>query len=430
MLDIKLIRTNPEIVRADLEKRHVPEKVECLNKISSLDNKYLALLQEAEQLRHKRNTLSREIGQLKKSGKDVSLPLKEASKIPSRIEAIEIEQQHIKDEIDYYLKRLPNILHESVPVGDDETGNLVVGEFGKRPIFAFEPKSHVDLLLEFDFVDLERAAKIAGSRQYFLKGDLVLLEMALQQYAVDFMTKKGFTLMSPPLMMHRNIYEGVTDIQDFEDVMYKIQGEDLYLIATSEHSLVAMFHNEILEPEQLPIKLVGISTCFRKEAGAHGKDQKGIFRVHQFNKIEQVIFCEPSQSWSFHEELIENAKEFFQSLGLHFRIVNICTADIGTVAAKKYDIELWFPVQNAYREVVSCSNCTDYQSRRSGIRIRGKEENYPPHTLNSTCVATSRAIAALLENYQQKDGSIKIPDVLVPYMKEKKFLHKKILSKS
>lgn len=425
MLDIKLIRKNPEIVRADLEKRKDQERLGYLEKVLALDGKYLSLLQEAEQIRARRNAISHDIGQLKKEGKDVSGLLAEAGKIPLRIEALEVEQNHIKDEVDYYLKRLPNILHESVPVGADETGNFVVGEFGKKPSFGFALKSHVDILQEFDFADFDRAAKIAGARQYFLKGDLVLLEMALQRYAADFMMQRGFTIVSPPLMLHREVYEGVTDLADFENVMYKIQGEDLYLIATSEHPLVAMYHGEILEPSCLPIKLCGISSCFRKEAGAHGKDQKGIFRVHQFNKIEQVVFCEPGQSWALHEELLQNAKEFFQSLGLHFRVVSICTGDIGTVAAKKYDIEVWFPVQNAYREVVSCSNCTDYQARRSGIRVRGKEENYPPHSLNSTCVATSRALVAILENFQQKDGSIAIPAVLVPYMGGKKSLVKK-----
>lgn len=419
MLDIKLIRKNPHIVRKDLEKRKDTERVEYLDKIIQLDTEYLDLLQQAEKLRSRRNELSREIGKFKKERKDARALLAEATKIPLLIENIEVEQKHTKDEIDYYLKRLPNILHDSVPYGADEAGNVVLGEFGKKPAFSFALKSHVDILQEHDFAELERAAKIAGARHYFLKNDIVLLEMALQRYAVDFMVKKGFAVLQTPLFMHRNVYEGVTDIRDFEDVMYKIQGEDLYLIATSEHPLVGMFYDEILEPAQLPLRLCGISQCFRKEAGAHGKDQKGIFRVHHFNKIEQVIICEPSQSWQFHEELLQNAKDFFQSLGFHFRIVNICTGDIGTVAAKKYDLEVWFPVQEAYREVVSCSNCTDYQARRLGIRIRGKEENYPPHTLNSTCVATSRALVAILENYQQKDGSIKVPDALAPYVGKK-----------
>lgn len=424
MLDIKLIRKNPKIVKNDLEKRKDTERIVYLDKVIQLDAQYLELLQQAEKLRSKRNELSRQVGQIKKAGGDATTVLAEVAKIPGFIENIEVEQKHIKDEIDYYLKRLPNILHESVPSGVDDTGNVVIGEFGKKPTFSFALKSHVDILQEFDFADLERGAKIAGARHYFLKNDLVLLEMALQRYAVDFMSERGFTLLQTPLFMRREVYEGVTDIHDFEDVMYKIQGEDMYLIATSEHPMIGMFYDEILEPTQLPMKLCGISTCFRKEAGAHGKDQKGIFRVHHFNKIEQVIVCEPSQSWQFHEELLKNSKEFFQSLGFHFRIVSICTGDIGTVAAKKYDIEVWYPVQNAYREVVSCSNCTDYQARRLGIRVRGKEENYPPHTLNSTCVATSRALVALLEHYQQKDGSIKIPDVLVPYMHGKKFLKK------
>ncbi len=425
MLDIKLIRKNPGIVSADLKKRNDLEKLNNLEKVIALDSKYLDLLKKTEELRAKRNVLSREIGQIKKHGKDVSSFLFEAAKIPLQIETLEVEQQHIKDEIDFYLKRLPNILHESVPVGTDDTKNEVVVEFGKKPSFSFEPKSHVDILQEFDFTDFERAAKIAGSRHYFLKGDLVLLDLAMQRYAIDFMIEKGFNIIYPPFMMHRDVYEGVTDIHDFEDVMYKIQGEDLYLIATSEHPIVGMFFNEIIEPEELPKKFVGVSACFRKEAGAHGKDQKGIFRVHQFNKVEQVVICEPSESWKVQEELLENAKQFFISLGLHFRIVNICTGEIGTVAAKKYDIEAWYPVQHAYREVVSCSNCTDYQARRLGMRVRGKEENYTPHTLNGTCVATSRALAAILENFQQKDGSIKIPDVLIQYMNGKKFLVKK-----
>jgi seryl-tRNA synthetase len=425
MLDINILRNNPEILKADLEKRGQSERYVEIEKVLELDKKQLEMKYKVDKLRAKRNELSREIGKIKKEGGDAAAQLNEAAKIPLQIETIEADQKHVQDEIKHYLMRLPNILHESVPVGDDEHGNTVAGEFGKKPDYAFEPKSHVDILEEYDWADFVRAQKIAGSRQYFLKGDLVLLDLALQRYALDFMQNKGFTLMYPPFMMHRDAYEGVTDLRDFEDVMYKIQGEDLYLTATSEHPLTAMFQNEIFLPEKFPIKLAGLSACFRKEAGTHGKDTAGIFRVHQFNKVEQVVLCDPTQSWTLHEELLEHAKEFFSSLGFHFRVVNICTDDIGTVAAKKYDLEVWYPVQQAYREVVSCSNCTDYQARRLQIRVRDKEGNKVVHTLNSTCVATSRVIVAILENFQQKDGSIKLPDVLVDYMSGKRFLTKK-----
>lgn len=416
MLSIKLIREHPEIVLADLKKRKDTEREKYIKKIQELDGAYLSLLQEAESLRHRRNSISKEIAQLKKQGQDATEQLKEAAKIPKRIEEIEIEQHQLKNKIDYHLMRLPNILHKSVPIGKDETENEVVTASGKKPTYDFPLKSHVDLLEQLDLVDLERAAKIAGARFWCLKNEGVLLDLALQRYALDFLIKKGFTPLQPPFMMKKSVYEGVTDLKDFEDVMYRVNEEDLYLIATSEHPLVGMFMNETLDPQTLPLKFAGVSTNFRKEAGAHGKDQKGIFRGHQFAKVEQLVLCNKEDSWKLHEELITNAKEFFTSLGLHFRVVNICTGDIGTVAAKKYDIEVWFPVQNAYREVVSCSNCTDYQARRLQIRYRTKEGNELVHTLNSTCVATSRAIAAILENYQQRDGSIKIPDVLVPYM--------------
>jgi len=243
-----------------------------------------------------------------------------------------------------------------------------------------------------------------------------MLDFALQKYAIDFMHNRGYTILHPPFMMNKRAYEGVTDLKDFEDVMYKVEDEDLYLIATSEHPLTAMFMDEIFEEDALPIKSAGISSCFRKEAGAHGKDTKGIFRGHQFNKIEQIIICKPEDSWKFHEELLKNVEDFFESLNLPFRTVNICIGDMGTVAAKKYDVEVWMPAQQKYREVASCSNCTDYQARRLGMRFRNKGKNTIVHTLNSTCVATSRALVGILENNQQKDGSILIPNVLVSYM--------------
>jgi seryl-tRNA synthetase len=306
-----------------------------------------------------------------------------------------------------------------VPFGNDESGNVQVKNWGAIPKFDFEIKNHIDLGLNLDIIDIERAGKVTGSRFFYLKGAGVLLDMALMSFALEEITKKDYVPVEPPYLMRREPYEGVTALGDFEEVLYKIENEDLYLIATSEHPMAAMFMNEVLKEGDLPLKLAGISTCFRKEAGAHGKDTRGMFRTHQFNKIEQFVFCTPKESWGLHEELLSNAESLVQKLGLPYRVVNVCTGDIGTVAAKKYDIEVWMPAQNAYREVVSCSNCTDYQARRLGIRYREKEGAPPKgflHTLNSTAIATGRTIVAIMENFQQEDGSIVVPEVLRKYM--------------
>lgn len=429
MLDIKIIRETPELLKEDLKKRNDAEKLAWVDMLIDKDKEWRALKYEMQELKNEKNQLTMDISNAKKEGKDAKELFKKIPVLNKKIEKIEQDNNKIREEIDFYLMRLPNILHKSVPVGKDDTENKVVETKGKKPTFKFKLKSHVDLLTDLNIGDTERAAKIAGSRFYFLKGDLTMLDLALQKYGADFMAKKGYTLIYPPFMMNKAAYEGVTDLKDFEDVMYKIDGEDLYLIATSEHPLTAQFMDEIIEEKDLPMKFVGISTCFRKEAGAHGKDTKGIFRVHQFNKIEQIIFCRPEESWKLHEELLENAKEFFASLGLHFRVMNICTGDIGTVAAKKYDIEVWMPAQESFREVVSCSNCTDYQARRLKIRFRGKDKEgedikITPHTLNSTLVATGRALVAIIENFQDKDGNIHIPKILQPYMNGKKIIEK------
>jgi len=275
---------------------------------------------------------------------------------------------------------------------------------------------------------MERAGKISGARFFYLKNQVAQLDMALMRFAIEELTKKGYTPIVPPYLMNHEAYEGVTALGDFADVLYKVENEDLYLIATSEHPMAAMYMNEVLKEQDMPLKLAGISTCFRKEAGAHGKDTRGIFRTHQFNKIEQFIFCKPEDATKLHEELLQNAEELLQKLELPYRVVNVCTGDIGTVAAKKYDIEAWMPAQNGYREVVSCSNCTDYQGRRLGTRYREKEGAPTKgfvHTLNSTAVATGRTIVAILENNQQEDGTIKIPIVLRKYMGDKEKIDKK-----
>ncbi|PIN86660.1 serine--tRNA ligase [Candidatus Woesearchaeota archaeon CG10_big_fil_rev_8_21_14_0_10_44_13] len=417
MLDINLIRTNPKAVENDLKKRGDSEKLRWLKELIDLDAKWRQLKFDVQNIVHNKNEITKEIAKLKKEGKDVSKQLKQLKDLPEKATVYEAEMTVLKNKIDNYLMRLPNILHDSVPVGKDDSENGIVREWGKKPEFDFAARSHVDLLESLDVGDIERAAKVSGARFYYLKNELVMLDLALQQFAIDALRGKGFVPVFPPFLMKKKPYEGVTSLDDFEDVLYKIEGEDLYLIATSEHPLTAMHMDETIGPEKLPIRYAGLSTCFRKEAGAHGKDTKGIFRVHQFNKIEQIIFCEPKDSWKFHEELIKNAEEIFQKLGLPYRIVNICTGDIGTVAAKKYDLEVWMPVQNCYREAVSCSNCTDYQARRLNIKS-GKEGGKKElvHTLNSTAIATGRCIVAILENFQNKDGSVNIPKILQPYM--------------
>lgn len=421
MLDIKLIREKPDIVKDNLRKRGDLDKLPLVDELIYLDQKRRELISEINSLRHLRNKLSLEINRMKKEGRDVRAKIEQAKKIPDKIKEKKGELEKIEKEIRGILYRLPNILHESVPIGKDESDNVVIKTWGKLPKFDFEPKDHIDLGLNLDLIEIERAAKSSGSRFYYLKKDLVKLNYALIQFALEMMEKKGFILFQPPYMVRRKVIESATDLGDFEDVIYKIEGEDLYLIPTSEHALLALHMDEILEENELPLRYCGVSPCFRKEAGTHGRDTKGIFRVHQFEKVEQFIFCKPEDSWSEHEFLLKNAEEIFQRLEIPYRVVNVCTGDIGTVAAKKYDIEAWLPGQGKYREVVSCSNCTDYQARRANIRYRGKP-NEPTkfvHTLNSTLIATERALIAIMENYQQKDGSIKIPRVLVKYMNGK-----------
>ncbi|MFH1774120.1 MAG: serine--tRNA ligase [Methanobacteriota archaeon] len=417
MLDINLIRENPEIVKNDLRKRGSLEKIAIVEELLNWDRKRRGLITRTNELKHLRNLISQEISKLKAEGEDFSKKLKEIKEIPEKIKESEAEIQECEEKLRQLLFKLPNILHESVPEGRGEEDNKEIRRWGKARRFEFA-KDHIDLSLALDLVDIDRAGKAAGARFYYLKNELVLLNYALIKFALDEMREKNFILWQPPYMLRRRGVESATDLSDFEDVIYKIEGEDLYLLATSEHALLALHIDEILDGKILPLRYCGISPCFRKEAGAHGRDTKGIFRVHQFEKVEQFVFCKPSESWKEHERLISNAEELFQSLEIPYRVMNVCTGDIGSVAAKKYDIEAWLPGQGKYREAVSCSNCTDYQARRANIRYRedpGKPTSFV-HTLNSTFVATERALVAILENYQRKDGSIKIPEVLIPYM--------------
>jgi len=418
MLDIKLIREHPEIVKNDLKKRRDEEKIKWVDDLRDYDKKWRELIQEANKLRERRNIVTQEIADLKKKGKDVKEKVKEVKEIPDKIKKLEIQVEDYKKKSDSIQMKLPNILHESVPYGKDENDNVVVKTWGKPPNFDFKPKNHLDIALDLRMIDTERAAKIAGRGFFYFKGELALLDYAIQVYTTNFLMKRGYTLIEPPFMMHREPYLGVTDLEFFGDQLYKIENEDLYLIATSEHPMAAMFMDEIIDKKDLPIKFVGISPCFRKEVGAHGKYTKGLFRMHQFNKVEQFIFCLPDQSWKFHEELQKNSEDLYQSLGLHYQVVNVCTGDIGIIAAKKYDILVWM-ADDQFRESGSNSNCTDYQARRLNIRFREKEGQAPIgfiHTLNNTAFATSRTMMAILEQFQQKDGSVIIPKVLRPFM--------------
>lgn len=417
MLDLKFVCENPEIVKNDLRKRGDLEKIKWIEDLIQKNKQYGKLKYKVQELRHKKNVISQDISKLKKAGKDISKKLQEMKKIPKEIEKTDSELDKLKQKIDWYLLRLPNLMHSSVPVGKSEADNVEIRRWGKPVKFDFKPKDHIDLCLQLDLIDIERAAKVAGARFYYLKNKLVLLNQALIKFALDFIDKKGYKLFQTPYLLRRKALHGAIALQDFEDVIYKVDNEDLYLLATSEHALLALHLDEIIKGKDLPLRYSAISPCFRKEAGAHGRDTKGIFRIHQFEKVEQFIFCKPAESWKMHEELIKNAEELFQKLKIPYRIMNVCTGDLGTVAAKKYDLEAWLPGQNKYREVVSCSNCTDYQARRSNIRFREKlnEPTQFPHTINSTLVATERALIAILENYQQKDGSVLIPKVLQPY---------------
>lgn len=415
MLDPKIIRENPEIIREMLKNRAIDFD---FNGLVQCDKQRRELIIKTDELRKKRNDVSLEIAQKKKAGQD-SAPLLEMMKeVSQKLE--EMEETQNKVELDYKKLALtiPNLIHESVPIGVDETANKEIKKWGEPPRLDFKVQDHVDFSTRLDLVDLERAAKVAGARFYFLKNDLVQLNQALIQYALDFLSKKKYNLIQPPYMINRNSMEGAIIAEDFENVIYKVEGEDLYLIGTSEHAIAAMHSDEILDGTKLPIRYAGVSPCFRKEAGAHGKDQKGIFRVHQFEKVEQFVFSRPEDSWKEHELMLSITEEFYKNLGIPYKVMLLSSGDMGKISAKTYDIEAWMEGQNAYREIVSCSNCLDYQARRLKIRFRDKtnEQTQYLHTLNSTLVATTRTLVAIMENFQTKDGHINVPEVLQRYV--------------
>ena len=418
MLDPKIIRDEPEIIRKMLKNRAVDFN---FDKMLELDKIRRNLIKETDEFRKKRNQMSIAIGKAKKSNEDTSSLLTDMEEISKELSNHEQLQKTVESEYTNLAFSIPNIIHESVPIGDDESANVELRKWGKIPQFDFQISDHIDLGQNLNIIDLERAAKNAGARFYYLKGGLVKLSQALISFALDFLAEKKYNLIQPPYMINRKSMEGAVIADDFEDVIYKVQDEDLFLIGTSEHAIASMYSDEILDGNKLPFRYASLSPCFRKEAGAHGKDQKGIFRVHQFDKIEQFVFAKPEDSWSEHEKMISLTEEFYQKLEIPFKVMLLSSGDMGKVSAKTFDIEAWMAGQNAYREIVSCSNCLDFQSRRLKIRFRDKsnEDTKYVHTLNSTLVAVERTIVSIMENFQTNDGHIKVPKVLQKYFGEK-----------
>jgi len=412
MIDIDLIRKNPELVRESQKKRGFPP--EDVNKLLKLDKEWRELKEEVDNLRSKRNRISEEINKAKKEGRKIEGLIKEAKEIPKKLEEKEKLMVEIEEARNALWKEIPNILDKSVPIGE-ASKNKILKAYGKIPKFKFKIKDHSDLLESLDLLDMKKASEVAGSRFYYLKGDLVKLNQAIINFALDFLSKKEFILIQPPYMLRKDVLAGAMPLDVFEEMIYKIEGEDLYLIGTAEHALNAYYMNEIIPAEKFPVRFAGISPSFRKEAGAHGKDTKGIFRIHQFEKVEQFVFCKPEDSWKEFDLILKNSIEMYRQLGIPFRVIVLASKDTGRVPTKTIDLEGWFPAQNAYRELGSCSNCLDYQTRRSNIKYRDKNELRLAHTLNNTAIATERMMVCMAENNQQADGSIKIPKALWRY---------------
>ena len=417
MLDMKMIRENPENIRKMLKDRDVQFDLDLL---FELDKKRREMIISTDRLRNKKNEMSVKISEAKKTGNEAASMIQEMQLVSQDLQMLEISQNDNESKFTKLGWTIPNVIDKSVPIGPDKTANKEIRKWGKIPKFDFEVKDHIDIIEKLKLVDLENAAKTAGARFYYLRGDLVKLNQSLIQYALDFLSEKGYEMFQPPYMIKGEAMRGAIIADDIEDDIYKIEGSDMFLIGTSEHAMVSMYKDEILEGKDLPIKCAAISPCFRKEAGEHGRDEKGIFRVHQFEKIEQFVFTKPEDSWDRHEKMIKITEEFFQKLEIPYRIVLLSSGEMGKVSAKTYDLEAWMPGQNDYKEVVSCSNCLDYQARRLKIRFRDKtnEETKFVHTLNSTLVATERTMVAIMENFQNSDGSVSVPKVLQKYFEK------------
>ncbi len=421
MLDVHLIRANPQLIKDNLKKKNQNDKLKDVDKFIELDKEWRSLKQQIDQLRNKRNTISLEINELIKQKKDAASKIKEVKAIPEKIKQIEAKAEKLNLEIEKSLSSFPNIIHKSVPIGKSEKDNKVLRTIGKIPKFAFPVKTHVELIENLKIADFEASARVAGKGFYYLKNELAILNQALIRFAIDFMRKKRYEYIETPLMLNEESIYASMDKAAIEQSVYSIKDENLNLIGTAEQSLLAMHANDVFLEEKLPKKYFSYSMCFRKEIGAHGINEKGLWRTHQFNKVEQFIFCKPEDSYLYYEELLKNTEQIMQKLKLPYRVVEFCSADLASWKSKSCDIEVYRPTLKEYGEIASLSNCTDYQARKLNIKLVRKDNTREVvHTLNNTALATSRTMVAILENYQRKDGSIKVPAVLVPYTGFKK----------
>lgn len=417
MLDIKLIRENAEIVKANIKKKGKTAKLALVDEVISKDAEYRELKGKIDNLRQERNKLSEEVNKLKKAGKDAASVLKKVKEVPEKIAATEADMVKIEESMNAILSSLPNMMWKGVPVGKDDSENPEIKKVGKIPKFDFPIKNHAELTEKLGVADFDSAARVAGKGFYYIKGPLALMNQALIRFAIDFMARREYTYIEPPLMLHgREIFASM-DKSAIEQSVYSIDGEDLHLIGTSEQSVLAMHAGDSIPESDLPKKYFAYSMCFRKEVGAHGINEKGLWRTHQFNKVEQFIFCRPEDSEKMYDELLDNSEGILQALKIPYRVIEICTGDLADWKYRSADLEVWRPTTNAYGEVMSLSNCTDYQARKLGIKCVDKQGNKRIlHTLNDTAMATSRIMVAIIENNQNKDGSITIPEVLQPYM--------------
>lgn len=433
MIDIKLVRENSKLVKENIRKKFQNEKLPLVDKVKKLDEDWRGLKYKVDKLRAERNKISKEINQTKKSRdeKKAKILIKKAKQIPGKIEKIEIKTKKLSDEINKTMIQIPNIIHESVPIGKDDSENVEIKKIGKPRKFDFKIKNHVDLGEKLGVLNFEDSAKVSGKGFYYLKKDLALLNIALIKFAIDFMEKKDYTYIEPPLMLRKSILSAALDTEEFSKTIYEIKDEDLNLIGTSEYSLLGMHSNKTFKEKELPKKYFAYTMCFRKEIGSHGISEKGLYRTHQFNKVEQFVFCKPEDSYKYYEEMMNNSIELFKKLEIPTRVLEICSGDLATWKAKSADLEFWRPTTKAYEEIGSLTNCTDFQARDLNIKIQKTNgERVFAHTLNNTVIATSRALIAIMENNQQKDGSIKIPKALWPYMNGKKKIVQKNIMKN